>query len=811
MPTLRLAPLPALLGAFLCFVAPAHAATLNVPTTAYPTIQAAVSAAQSGDTVLIADGTYSGDGNRDIDFGGKNLTITSQHGPANTIIDCGGTNTTDGSGNHRAFYFHSSETAAVVSGLTIKNGYESNVSGVADSGGGGGICIDGSSVSIKNCTFSSNTAWTLGGGIAIDNLVNGPNITTLTDCTVVGNTAQVGGGISSGNGDNITGTIALTDCIVSGNNAQYGGGISDSNAGGSSKITLTHCTIFNNVAALYGGGVENDNGLNSAGTISLSLCTVYGNTATENGGGIHNNNRGFGSGNNGTITLMNCTVTGNTTGESGGGISNANDKTNGTIALSGCIVSGNTAQNGGGIQSDNNGDATSNGTITLTNCVISGNTASGACGGLINGNENYSGNLGGMIALTNCTVTSNAAQSGGGVYDYNNGGIITLTDDLVYGDMGGEIFNYYGTPVITFSDIQGGYPGSGNINADPLFVYAAGGNLHLKPVSPCLGAGTSAGAPTTDLDGHTRPNPPSIGAYEATPSHTHLLWTNTSGAAAIWTINPDGSVTSTPGYGPIPGWTAKTIADGPDGKTRLLWRRTDGRCAVWTISTADGTITSTPGYAPQGGWITVGLAVGPDNLTRLQWEIDPAKRVGLGNAVWTLDGAGNVTSTPPYRPDGFWTATALAVGGDGLSRLLWVNGGVPSGQYPFAVWTLNTAGVIASTPLYQPQPYAAWTATTIAGGPDTNTRLLLNRTDGAMAVWTVDVPGDVASTPLYGPIPSWACHGLAVGPDALSRVLWSRTDGMSAVWTIAADGSIASTPGYGPIPGWSAVALSVGP
>ena len=107
-----------------------HAATWNVPSATCPTIQSAVDAADDGDTVLVAAGTYSGPGNRDIDFNGKSLVVTSQAGPASTIIDCGGYKTTDGSGNHRGFYLHSGERSATMSGFTVKNGYETYVSGV---------------------------------------------------------------------------------------------------------------------------------------------------------------------------------------------------------------------------------------------------------------------------------------------------------------------------------------------------------------------------------------------------------------------------------------------------------------------------------------------------------------------------------------------------------------------------------------------------------------------------------------------------------------------------------------------------------
>ncbi len=72
---------------------------------------------------------------------------------------------------------------------------------------------------------------------------------------------------------------------------------------------------------------------------------------------------------------------------------------------------------------------------------------------------------------------------------------------------GPEIYNDSSTPVVTYSDIQGGYAGTGNINADPLFVNAAGGNLRLQLTSPAIDAGNNAAVPsgvTTDLDGNPR-------------------------------------------------------------------------------------------------------------------------------------------------------------------------------------------------------------------------------------------------------------------------------------------------------------------
>ena len=233
--------------------------------------------------------------------------------------------------------------------------------------------------------------------------------------------------------------------------------------------------------------------------------------------------------------------------------------------------------------------------------------------------------------------------------------------------------------------------------------------------------------------------------------HTHLLWTNTNGTAALWTVYLDGTVTSTPALGPIAGWAARAIADGPDGKTRLLWTRSDGQSAVWTVNPADGTYTSTPGYGPIPGWNVAALAVGPDDLTRLEW-----RHAGDGqSSVWTIAGDGSVASTPGFGSYGTWTSGPLAVGGDGLSRLLWEDG---AGR--FSVWTLDALNNLSSTPALRADPRLVSHRHCRGAGPATR-GCSLNRSDGGMAVWTVGWGGGghldapVRADPRIGPATGW--------------------------------------------------------
>jgi hypothetical protein len=99
----------------LSLVTLASATTILVPSQ-YPTIQAGINAAVDGDTVLVADGTYTGSGNYNMDFLGKAIVVISENGPELCLIDC------DSLG--RGFYFHTNEDSnSVLSGFTITHGF----------------------------------------------------------------------------------------------------------------------------------------------------------------------------------------------------------------------------------------------------------------------------------------------------------------------------------------------------------------------------------------------------------------------------------------------------------------------------------------------------------------------------------------------------------------------------------------------------------------------------------------------------------------------------------------------------------------
>lgn len=181
------------LSAFLLFVLTASGTTLLVPSE-FATIQAGINAASAGDTVLIASGTYLGTGNIDLDFGGRAIVVTSENGPKNCIIDCQAVG--------RGAYFHTGETnAAVLSGITIKNGSSTY---------GGGIHISGASPTIERCIISYNaSANSYGGGIYISS--SDPQI---LQCTIASNYSKYGGAIYSTNSN-----PNINSCIIAFNSA----------------------------------------------------------------------------------------------------------------------------------------------------------------------------------------------------------------------------------------------------------------------------------------------------------------------------------------------------------------------------------------------------------------------------------------------------------------------------------------------------------------------------------------------------------------------------------------------------------------
>jgi len=309
-------------------------------------IQGAVNAAQSGDTINVAKGTYKE--NVKID---KSLTVKGA-GSTKTIIDGNqkGTVFLIGTNNHNV--------DVTLSSMVIQGGTGTSRYINGDLIGGGGIFNDQGTLTVKDCKIignsvsGSNNVFAIGGGI----FNNGGKI-ALTGSTISGNSVNaIGDGsalhqAASGGGIyNHVGTVTIQQCMISQNLAKgnkvdaNGGGIS--NFGGLVSIsasTISGNSATNNLGSASGGGIWN------FGTANVMGSTISGNIA----------NRGGGIANSDTLTVTGSTISGNTAKKSGGG----GIRNDGTATLIGSQVSNNKASmNGGGIAS--------NGTVTLTNTIV---------------------------------------------------------------------------------------------------------------------------------------------------------------------------------------------------------------------------------------------------------------------------------------------------------------------------------------------------------------------------------------------------------------------------------------------------------
>ena len=244
----------------------------------FVTIQEAINAALDGDTVVVKKGTYIGEGNRNLDFQGKAITVRSESGPAETIIDC------ENVENTRGFYFHSGEVSqAIVSGFTIKNG---------KSDFGGGIHISSANPQIINCVLEDNTATNVGGGVYAYS--SSPRI---LDCEFRGNSAVDGGGMGLK-----TSSPTVTGCQFTLNESDNCGGALHCTEDSSPDISA--CRIESNTAGVHGGGLH----LYRHSKPEISNCLIVSNEAINNiGGAISLQDYA-------NPTVSNCTIVGNTSG-----------------------------------------------------------------------------------------------------------------------------------------------------------------------------------------------------------------------------------------------------------------------------------------------------------------------------------------------------------------------------------------------------------------------------------------------------------------------------------------------------------------
>ncbi|HEY3779816.1 MAG TPA: right-handed parallel beta-helix repeat-containing protein [Fimbriimonadaceae bacterium] len=444
--------------------------------------------------------------------------------------------------------------------------------------------------------------------------------------------------------------VNISGCVFSTNTASMLGGALYTDATSSVQI-VSSSFPFNNAGA--GGACDND------GTLVLQNCT-FNNNSGSSGGAIYND--GFAN------------VTGSTFSSNQGDLGAAVANSSGTLKLSGCSITDNISSGEGGAVYNTSGQVSmvssqilrnqahysagaiftsgqSQNTFLLENCVLAGNTS--AEGGAIYAT--------GPMTVINCTFTGNSAtgSSGGGAIYVDTLASVSLTNDILWADTAPMQVNSAevldgGQVTANYSDINLTLGGTGNLNTNPLFVSASGGNYHIQSTSPCLYKGLSVNGLTYDISGRLWHNPPSMGAYEGGSLWTaiasavgpnknkRILWANLSGEAALWTVTPTGVRTAV-AYGPTPGYTPVALAVGPNNDAYLTWQQASGEIAVWDVA-ANGTHTGRA-FNPGAGWSLMSLSVGPDSSLEICW-VDVVGHLW----IWTVPTSGAI-SYLEYGPE----------------------------------------------------------------------------------------------------------------------------------------------------------------
>jgi hypothetical protein len=349
--------------------------TLTVTTTADTgvagdgSLRGAIAAAHSGDTI-----------NFDPRLAGQ--TITLMHGQLsvskNLDIEGLGANQLTVSGNNASRVFDVSNNATVtIAGLTIANGR------VVDDGGGGISNEAGSSLTLRNDTFSNNQAQGIGGA-----LWNQDGATaTISNSTFAGNKA-----------------IGFLGFFGPGNAGTEGGAIDDDGA-----ATVTNSTFTNNQAIAGAGGVseEGDGGAIAVdGSLTASGCTFTGNQAL--GGPVDNGVTHLSQGLGGAIVVFDASAT----------ISNSTFSGNEAVGGAGA-TSQPTPRSfvgvGGGVVVFAGGTLSVSGSSFDHNLAIGGAGGPGGAGSIgIGGGLEANGRNGGSVTVSDSSFTYNQAIGGAG-------------------------------------------------------------------------------------------------------------------------------------------------------------------------------------------------------------------------------------------------------------------------------------------------------------------------------------------------------------------------------------------------------------
>jgi hypothetical protein len=320
---------------------------------------------------------------------------------------------------------------------------------------------DGVNFHVVNASGTDATAildgFTILGGAAVDGI--GEN--------------GAGGGIFDANG-----SATINDCIITQNNAFVGGGMFDD---GLSAPTVTNCTFTTNSS---GSGDAVDNNLESS-PIFVN-CIFTDGSSSPYGSGVYESQS--------TSTYTNCTFTG-CSGEDGGAV----DISNAQVTFNNCSFTNNVALYGAAVYISVPVNKHTDASATMINCLFANNEAEFDAGALAVYRLS-------SVSLINDTFSKNTVTGydgggSGGAIDFDTTLESSAINCIFWADTASSAPEINGSSsiAVSYSDVDGGLSGTGNINENPLFVDATTGNFQVLSSSPVINAGNNSDLPSGDI------------------------------------------------------------------------------------------------------------------------------------------------------------------------------------------------------------------------------------------------------------------------------------------------------------------------
>ncbi|MBD3402606.1 hypothetical protein GF420_06900 [candidate division GN15 bacterium] len=647
----------------------ASGARLDVPDQ-YATIQTAIDSAVAGDTVVLAAGTYTGTGNVELDFGGKNLVLLAPSGPDSTEIDCQ-------SSGFRAIHLHSGEdSTTLIEGITFRNGDALE----------GMVHLEGASPTFRNCVFRDYYLYDQATAFLCDSASP-----TLIDCAFVDN---VVGCSACKRPEDITRLpLYVAGALKCVNNAapvlkrcSFANNMSDAEGAGgaislqNSSITIDSSTFFNNVATEAGiGGPDPFGGAIAAfrSTVTLYVCQFDSNMASGAGGAVYADDSS-------TVNIVASTFTRNRVDNYYRGGALYTDSTVLTIDSSAFVE--NQATSGGAVY-------IARSQVTLSSTALTDNVAREmtfdevARGGALYADSSD-------LTLTGVTISHNLADSsgfgepglGGGLYLRRTSPAITRTI-IAFSQEGEAIHSSDSTSIANlscsnlFGNAGGDWTGplasqhdtNANFSTDPFFCDTAAGDFSLHDISPCTdslspcslqvgayGAGCENSAPKII-------SPDSADAFEGTPFRYQLAYSDN--------LMPETLIT----FDNLPSWLTADAdsvygtASADDADTSFRARVSDGYLVDSLIINVHTIKTNDP---PSLGQISPRQVAEGDSLSFELSASDPDSSV----PVLTVDSL-------PY-------GAAFVDNQDGTGRFSWQPAYFQAGQYDIAFYATDDSSAV---------------------------------------------------------------------------------------------------------------------